>query len=91
MHGAPGYQRFDSLAVEGGGNICAATLVRSGVTVLSPSGEPLEFHSAPDPYCTSIFFGGEGRRTAFIPLSGTGRLIAVDWLRPGLKLHNGPG
>jgi hypothetical protein len=26
-------------------------------------------------------------RTAFITLSGTGRLIAVDWPRPGLPLH----
>jgi gluconolactonase len=26
-------------------------------------------------------------RTAFITLSGTGRLIAVDWSRAGLPLH----
>jgi gluconolactonase len=28
LHGLPGYQRFDSLAVEAGGNVCVATLVR---------------------------------------------------------------
>jgi gluconolactonase len=26
LHGLPGYQRFDSLALEEGGNICVATL-----------------------------------------------------------------
>lgn len=91
LHGAAGYQRYDSLAVEAGGNICVATLVRGGITVLSPEGEMLEFHAAPEPYCTNIAFGGEGRRTAFITLSGTGRLIAVDWPRPGLALHDRPG
>jgi gluconolactonase len=91
LHGAPGYRRFDSLAVEENGNICVATLVRSGVTVVFPTGEPLEFHPAPEPYCTNTCFGGEGRRTAFVTLSGTGQLIAVDWPRPGLKLQDGPG
>jgi len=27
-------------------------------------------------------------RTAFITLSGTGRLMAVDWPRPGLVLND---
>jgi gluconolactonase len=89
LHGAPGYQRYDSLAVEAGGNICVATLVRGGVTVLSPAGDLVEFCEAPEPYCTNICFGDEGRRTAFLTLSGTGRLIAVDWPRAGLALHEG--
>ncbi len=89
VHGLPGYQRFDSLALEAGGNICVATLVRSGISVISPGGEVLEFHAAPEPYCTNICFGGPGLRTAFITLSGTGRLIAVDWPRAGLALHDG--
>ncbi len=91
MYGAPGYQRYDSLAVEEGGNICVATLVRGGISVISPRGELLEFHEAPEPYCTNICFGGEGRRTAYITLSGSGRLIAVDWPRAGLTLDDGPG
>jgi gluconolactonase len=88
LHGLPGYQRFDSLAVEASGNICVATLVRGGVSVFSPSGELLEFHEAPEFYCTNIAFGGADMRTAFITLSGTGRLIAVDWPRPGLALND---
>jgi gluconolactonase len=88
VHGLPGYQRFDSLAVEAGGNICVATLVRGGVSVLSPDGRLVEFHEAPEVYCTNICFGGKDMRTAFLTLSGTGRLIAVDWPRPGLPLHD---
>jgi gluconolactonase len=88
LHGLPGYQRFDSLAVEECGNVCVATLVRGGVSVFSPQGELLEFHEADEVYCTNICFGGPEMRTAFITLSGTGRLVAVDWPRPGLALHD---
>ena len=85
--GSPaGYQRFDSMAVEAGGAICVATLVNGGVTVFSPDGEIMEFYEAPEPYCTNICFGGPNMQTAYITLSGYGRLIAVDWPRPGLKL-----
>jgi gluconolactonase len=84
--GLPGYQRFDSLAVEACGNICVATLVRGGITVFSPAGEIVEFREAPEGYCTNICFGGPKLQTAFITLSGYGRLIAVDWPRPGLPL-----
>jgi gluconolactonase len=86
VHGLPGYQRFDSLAVEAGGNICVATLVRGGISVFSPGGELLEFHEAPEGYCTNICFGGPDRRTAYITLSGYGQLVAVPWPRAGLAL-----
>ncbi|MGY0650850.1 SMP-30/gluconolactonase/LRE family protein [Luteimonas sp. A537] len=86
-HGLPGYQRFDSLAVEESGNICVATLVSGGISVFSPSGELLEFHRAPEGYCTNLCFGGPDLRTAFITLSGYGQLMAVPWPRPGLRLQ----
>ena len=86
LHGLPGYQRFDSLAVEEGGNVCVATLVRGGISVFSAAGEWLEFHAAPEGYCTNICFGGPDRRTAYITLSGYGQLLAVPWERPGLPL-----
>jgi len=88
VHGLPGYQRFDSLAVEAGGNICVATLVRGGISVFSPSGELLEFHEAPEGYCTNICFGGADMRTAYITLSGYGQLFAAHWPRPGLRLDS---
>jgi gluconolactonase len=86
--GPQGYQRFDSLAVEAGGNICVASLVLGGISVFAPEGGLVEWHEAPEFYCTNIAFGGPGMRTAFITLSGYGRLIAADWRRPGLPLHD---
>jgi gluconolactonase len=50
VHGLPGFQRFDSLAIEAGGNICVATLVRGGVSVFSPDGRLIEFHEADEVY-----------------------------------------
>lgn len=87
LYGWGNYRRFDSLAVEAAGNICVATLIKGGITVISPQGELVEFWETPDPYCTNICFGGPDLRTAFITLSGYGSLIAVDWPRSGLPLH----
>lgn len=88
VHGLPGYQRFDSLAVEECGNICVATLVRGGISVFSPDGRLIEFHEAPEGYCTNICFGGPERRTAYITLSGYGQLFEAEWPRPGLRLEH---
>lgn len=88
VHGLPGYQRFDSMALEASGNICVATLVRGGISTFSPSGDLVEFREAPEVYCTNICFGGPGLRTAYITLSGTGKLVAVDWPRAGLALND---
>ena len=84
---APGYQNFDSLAVDADGNICVATLFSGGITVISPDGKVLDFVEFPDPYTTNICFGGPDLRTAYVTLSMTGRLVAMDWPRPGLRLN----
>lgn len=84
--GLPGYQRFDSLKVEAGGNICVATLIRGGISVISPAGELLEFHKAPEIYCTNLAFGGADLRKVYVTLSGFGTLLEVAWPRAGLKL-----
>jgi len=85
--GLPGYQRFDSLKVEAGGNICVATLISGGISVISPQGEWLEFHQGSEVYCTNLAFGGPDLREVFVTLSGFGTLLAVDWPRAGLRLH----
>jgi gluconolactonase len=42
----------------------------------------------PDRYTTNICFGGRDWRTAYVTLSGSGRLIAIDdWPTPGLALN----
>lgn len=87
LWGSPHYCLFDSLAVEANGNICVATLSTGCITVLSPSGELVETRQMPDQFTTNICFGGPDLKTAFITLSGTGRLIEVEWARPGLPLN----
>ncbi|TXL71356.1 SMP-30/gluconolactonase/LRE family protein [Vineibacter terrae] len=84
--GLPGYQLFDSLAVEASGNVCVATLFKGCISVISPDGDLVEQVSMPDLYTTNICFGGPDMGTAFITLSNSGRLVAVDWKRPGLAL-----
>jgi len=84
--GLPGYQLFDSLAVDGAGNVCVATLANGGITVVSPDGASTEHVATGDPLTTNICFGGKDLRTAYITLSGTGRLVATQWPRPGLRL-----
>lgn len=85
--GLPGYQLFDSLAVDGEGNICVATLFNGGITVISPDGKRIEHLPLPDVYTTNLCFGGKDLRTAYVTLSLSGRLAALDWPRPGLRLN----
>jgi gluconolactonase len=87
--GLPGFQLFDSLAVDGAGNVCVATLVNGGITVIAPNGEVLEHVPTADPLTTNICFGGPDHRTAYVTCSGTGVLVALDWPRPGLRLVHG--
>lgn len=82
-----GYKFFDSLAVEANGNICVATIGESGISVVSPGGELVEFVATDDAFTTNIAFGGEDLRDAYITLSGTGRLVKARWARPGLRLN----
>jgi len=84
--GLPGFQRFDSLAVEASGNICVATLITGCITVIAPDGRLVRQVAMPDPVTTNICFGGPDQRTAYVTLSGTGQLVALDWPEPGLAL-----
>jgi gluconolactonase len=40
----------------------------------------------PDPMVTNICFGGADLKTAYVTMSGTGQLVALDWPEPGLRL-----
>jgi gluconolactonase len=82
-----GYKFFDSLGVEECGNIAVATIGECGISVISPAGELVEFVATDDVFTTNICWGGPDRQTAYVTLSGTGRLAAIDWVRPGLALH----
>jgi gluconolactonase len=89
LAGLPGMQLFDSLAVDGDGWVCVATLVNGGITAISPDGATVEHTPLPDLLTTNICFGGDDLRTAYCTLSGTGKLVALDWPRPGLALAFG--
>jgi gluconolactonase len=82
-----GYKFFDSLAVEECGNICVATIGESGISVISPVGELVEFMPTPDIFTTNICWGGDDMMDAYICLSGSGQLAKMRWSRPGLRLQ----
>jgi gluconolactonase len=83
----PGFQFLDSLAVDGEGNVCLATLGSGGITTVSPEdGSVVDFVEGGDLFVTNICFGGEDLRTAYLTLSGSGKLSEVPWARPGLAL-----
>jgi gluconolactonase len=77
---------LDSMAVDGEGWVCVATLLTGGITAVSPDGEQTEFHATGDVMTTNICFGGKDLDTAFVTLSSSGRLAAATWPRPGLAL-----
>ncbi|EFH12332.1 SMP-30/gluconolactonase/LRE family protein [Pseudoroseomonas cervicalis] len=85
----PGFRRLDSLAVAASGNVVVATLVSGEITTVSPSGEIVEVVTMPDRMPTNICFGGPDLRTAYVTLSTTGRLAALPWSEPGLRLAFG--
>jgi gluconolactonase len=82
----PGYQLFDSLAVEAGGKVCVATILNGGITTIDPATGETEHVGLPDLLVTNIAFGGLDMQDAWITLSGTGKLVKMRWPRPGLKL-----
>ena len=84
--GLPGYQLLDSLAVDGEGWVCVATIVNGGITAISPDASQIEFYATHDVLTTNICFGGEDLRTAFVTCSSSGRLVSFQWPRPGLRL-----
>lgn len=80
---------FDSLAIQANGDICVATIIKSGVTTITPAGASSHI-AFPDPIVTNICFGGADMRDAYITLSATGQLIKTRWPAPGLKLNFAP-
>jgi len=86
LAGLPGLQLLDSLAVDSAGNVCVATIVNGGITVISPDGGKIEHVPMPDPLTTNVCFGGPDLRTAYVTLSATGKLVSLPWPRAGLRL-----
>jgi len=85
--GLGGYQMFDSLAVDGEGHVCVATLITGAVSDIWPDGSRIDQYMLPDMMVTNVCFGGEGLTTAFATLSMGGTLVSFEWPRPGLPLN----
>lgn len=89
--GLPGLHLFDSLAVDVEGTICVGTLVSGRITAVSPDGSTVRQYRLPppfeDPMPTNLCFGGPDRRTAYITLSESGRLVSCPWPVAGLALE----
>jgi gluconolactonase len=81
-------QFFDSLAVDAEGHVCVGTLATGGVSDIWPDGSRIDQYLLPDPIVTNVCFGGPELRTAFATLSMHGRLLALDWPRPGAPLFH---
>lgn len=84
LYGFAGLRYLDSLAIEANGNVCVATCIQGGLAVVHPDGTLLALHDTDDYATTNLCFGGPDLRTAFVTMSGTGRLAVGDWPRPGL-------
>ncbi len=84
--GLPGLQNLDSLALDAAENIVVATLMRGGLSVISSQGALLDFVELDDPYVSNICFGGCDNKTAFVTMSYSGRVVAIDWPYAGLAL-----
>ncbi|MBV9994576.1 MAG: SMP-30/gluconolactonase/LRE family protein [Caulobacteraceae bacterium] len=89
--GLPGARELDSLAVDASGAVCVGSLIEGGITVFDPENRSETLWTLPPPLAdravTNICFGGPDLRTAYLTCSETGRLVACDWPRPGLKLR----
>lgn len=83
----PGLGYFDSLGVQADGGVCVATILAGGITTFWPGTKRVKHMPLPDPLVTNICWGGKNMRSAFITSSGTGKLLAVDWPKPGLRLN----
>ncbi|WP_439813634.1 SMP-30/gluconolactonase/LRE family protein [Zavarzinia sp. CC-PAN008] len=80
---------FDSLAVDAAGTVHVATLFNGGITSFAPDGSSIRHVATGDPFTTNLCFGGADMRTAYVTLSGAGRLVAMDWPSAGLRLPHG--
>jgi gluconolactonase len=87
----PSENAFDSLAVDGEGHVCVATIRNGGITDVAPDGTWTHVPTG-DRLTTNICFGGPDPdlRTAYITCSASGTLVRTTWPRPGLRLHHNP-
>lgn len=81
LYGFQGYERLDSMAVDGDDNICVATLGTGCINVIAADGTLVARVPVPEPdvMVTNICFAGNDSKKAYITSSGKGILYQTDW------------
>ncbi len=82
---APGPVFLDSLAMTAAGTVCVAAVTGSAIATFTPDGE-VTMTPVADRLVTTIAFGGEDMRDAYLTFSGHGTLVKTRWHEPGMKL-----
>jgi len=78
---------FDSIASLADGGILAGTLMPGALTHVSPQGDIVSQIIFEDENAvTSVGMGGADLQTAYVTLTESGRLVAVNSGQPGLRL-----
>lgn len=80
---ATSIDHLDSMAVEEDGTVVVGAI--RGLFVLRPD-HTSSLIPLPDYLTTNVCFGGADRRSAYVTMSASGRLVRIDWPRPGLQL-----
>ncbi len=77
----------DGFAFDEAGRVLCAGF-RSGKLHVFPAegGAPVAAIELEDPQVTNLCFGGPERRTIYVTESGRGRVVALEWERPGHRL-----
>lgn len=77
---------LDSMCVEADGTLVVAAVFAGKLLRIAPTGAVIDAISVPDPGVSNAAFGGPDLRTLYVTLSQTGRIAALRWPAPGLKL-----
>jgi gluconolactonase len=78
----------DGLAFDAAGFVLVAGHSNGKVLVVPPGGgNPVQSLELEDPGVTNVCFGGPDLRTLYVTEADLGRVVALEWERPGLELH----
>ena len=76
------------MAVDALGNLCIATLMHGGITMVSPDGSMTSHVALPDKVTYAVRRSLPPKQRLVVKRSGSGRLVAIDdWPVPGLRLN----
>ena len=78
----------DGMCLDAAGNLLVCAHNGGFVSVHAPDGAPLSRIEVEDRRLTNCCFGGDDFQTLYVTESGLGRVVTVDWERPGLRLND---